>query len=59
MIHNNAITYVERMVKAMKYEQPIWELIELQTEDIVCTSPEEPGLGGGTGGDNDDPWGQV
>lgn len=46
-------------VKTMKYEKPILELMELGMIDIVCTSPEEPGLGGGTGGDNDDPWGQV
>ena len=25
--------------RTMKYEKPIWELIELKTDDIVCTSP--------------------
>ena len=53
------ISHRKEVEKTMKYEKPIWELIELQTDDIVCTSPGEPGLDGGTGGDNDDPWGQV
>ena len=38
----------------MKYEKPIWELIELKTDDIVCNST--PGLGEGED-DNDNPWG--
>ena len=42
----------------MMYEKPIAELIELEVDDIVCTSPDdEEGLGGGNGGDNDNPWG--
>ncbi len=41
--------------RTMKYEKPIWELIELKTDDIVCTSPD-PGLEEGDD-DNDNPWG--
>lgn len=43
----------------MKYEKPIWELIELKMDDIVCISGDEPGLGGDESGDNENPWGQV
>ena len=39
----------------MKYEKPIVELIELEVDDIVCTSPEDGGLESG-GDDNDNPW---
>ena len=34
----------------MKYEKPIWEIIELEIEDIVCTSSD---LNIGT---DDDGW---
>lgn len=41
--------------KSMKYEKPILEVIELELDDTVRTSP-----GGGLGDgdpDNDNPWG--
>lgn len=36
----------------MKYEKPILEIMELETNDIVCTSPNV-GVGGP---DNDNDW---
>ena len=35
--------------RTMKYEKPIWELIEFEVDDVICQSPGglEPGLGDG------------
>ncbi len=46
------ISHRKEVEKTMKYEKPIWELIEVQTADVVCVSGKDKG-------DSDSPWVEV